>query len=196
MWGNLQRIDGVIVGSGVQQPIRGQLCKISYKRPETWHWMFSARLISGPDNSATFFSRIFVNFDVVIGVGRSVLRMALEPRAQSFETYVFRWGPTNPAFPRGAHIYTSQAVSPSRDFEGDGTTTTPGALITELVAQDIQVNVSVLGITLDTNVAAIGQPFSLEVSALFAPKTHIRPDWLRIDVPMSAQFPGEEIEGR
>jgi hypothetical protein len=66
--------------------------------------------------------------------------------------------------------------------------------VTEIVAQDIQLNVRAqIGIS----GALVGYPYNAvcEVTALFAPKTHVRPDWYR-EGPQEVQFPGGEVGGR
>ena len=98
-------------------------------------------------------------------------------------------------FPRGAQIWSTEALSPSKSFQGDGPIAY-GEGINQIVAEDLQLQVQVVGLTIPANVAAAGQNAVVEVSALFAPKTHVRPDWLQLDVPIETQFPGSEVGGR
>ena len=199
MWGNTQTITTPMTGSGINPLAEAQLVKVAYKRPETWHWLFGARLISGPNNDPGFFSRIFVNFDVITGVGRSVQRfqfMPGTPGTRSFELFTFQWGPVNRVFPAQAHLYSGQAQSPPRSYQGDGPFPEDGPAITQLVAENIQVTTRILAITNDLNVGALGRPCTIEVSASFAPKVHVRPDWLQLEAPVESQFAGEEIAGR
>jgi hypothetical protein len=200
MWGNTQLIDVPIETTGAaRQGVTNTLCRISYKRPESWHWLFQARLISGPNNSPTFFSRVFVHWEINAGIGRSVQRMMFENNGQpfaipAFDQYTFRWADPAP-FPIGAYIWSSHTLSPSKLFDaaGPNTLTHP---VTEIVAQDLTLQVQVVGLTVADNVAAVGQTVRLEVSAQFAPKTHVRPDWLHPNGPLEEQFPGDEIGGR
>ena len=64
-----------------------------------------------------------------------------------------------------------------------------------IVAQDIQLSVRAVCYTVVGNVAALGQRVELEVSAQFAPQTHVRPDWFR-KAPEELAFAGSEVEGR
>lgn len=196
LWGNTQQIVVPIETTGaLRKGVTNQLIRIAYRRPETWRWLFSARLLAGPDNTAGFFTRLFVHWELTVGVGRSVIQMAFGEGGRAFEDYVFQWGPINPAFPRGAQIWTSETASPARTYTGDGGNL-PGPPSPLVVAEDIQLQVQIVGLTVVDNLAAVGQNATVEVSAQFAPNVHVRPDWLRLDVPPEAQFPGAEIEGR
>lgn len=203
LWGNTQQISVPIETTGaIREGVTNQLVRIAYRRPETWHWLFSARLISGPDNTPGFFSRLFVHWELTVGVGRSAVQMQFELNSPTqsfaipaFEDFIFRWGPTIATFPRGAHIWSTESRAPTRFFEGDGPQV-PGDPVNQIVAQDIQLQVQIVGLTVADNVLAAGQSAVVEVSAHFAPKTHFRPDWLQLDVPPEAQFPGEEVGGR
>lgn len=203
LWGNTQRIEFPIETTGAfRQGVTNQLIRVAYKRPETWHWIFQARLISGPNNTVGFFSRIFVHWELTVGIGRSMQRMHFEnattPGAnfpiRAFEEYTYRWADPDP-FPAGATIWSTQTTAPSRDFDAAGPFPA-GPAVTEIVAQDIQLQVQVVGLTAVGNVAAVGQNAIIEVSAQFAPKTHVRPDWLQLEVEPEAQFTGQELGGR
>lgn len=198
LWGNLEQVTTIVRGSGVVFGNEQQLCKVGYGRPDTWHWFFSARLISGPDNTPGFFTRVRVDFDVTIGSGRGATPIYPLPTgvlALGFEHYDFQWGPVTPAFPSGAFIYSTDAVAPGRSFQGDGPAVT-GTLITQLPAEAIQVKTRVFATTIDLNVAALGQPVVVEVSSYWAPKSHVRPDWYQIGKSPHTQFPGHEVPGR
>jgi hypothetical protein len=201
LWGNTQRIQTVVETLPTQQFRQGntgQLLKIAYKRPETWHWVLYAKLLAGPDNTPTFFSTIFVNWELVVGVGRSIVPMVgggLSQFGRSFERFTFQWGPTNGSFPAGREIWTSAALTPNREFNTDPPFEAETGTIDQIVAQDIQLSCRVSALTILANVAAVGQPVEVEVSAAFAPKSHVRPDWYR-RAPPELAFPGDEIEGR
>lgn len=201
MWGNSQTITVPMETTGaVRNGIAQQLIKISYKRPESWHWIFQAKLISGPDNTAPFFSRIFVHFNLTVGIGRSFQRMTFGGgpwfAGPAFEDYIFRWGDPDP-FPAGATIWTTQALAPSRTFDPRGQIPVPdGTPVEQVVAQDIQLEAQVVALTVGGNVAAVGQPCVVEVSAQFAPKTHVRPDWYQPEAPHESLFGGDEVGGR
>jgi hypothetical protein len=203
MWGNTQQVTVPIETTGfARQGVTNQLVRIAYKRPESWHWLMSAKMISGPDNTPGFFSRILVHWELTVGLGRSAIQMQFELNSltqtfaiPAFEDFEFRWGPVFPAFPRSAHIWSTQARAPSRFFDAE-TPQPAGDPVQQIVAQDLQLQVQIVGLTVPANVAAVGQNVVVEVAAMFAPKTHIRPDWLQLDVPPEAQFSGEEVQGR
>lgn len=188
MWGNTQTFNGLVEDNTVfRQGTLGQLVKISYARPESWHWMFSARALKGPANTPGFFTRLFVLFDLTIGVGRSVQQFVSAPGVFPFEQFIFKYGPLQ-GFPTGEQIYSSSAAAPNRNFDSD-TPAVSTDQIDQVVAQDIQLSCRLFATTVVANVAAVGQPFSVEVSAAFAPKTHIRPEW------HDKRFPGGEDGG-
>lgn len=200
MWGNTQQISAVIETTGaLRVGTTNQLVRISYKRPETWHWIFSARLLSGPANTAGFFTRLFVHWELTSGIGRSAIQMAFPNVATTFaqpafDDFTFQWGPVNPAFPVGAQIWATEATTPGKSFQADGPASF-GNPLQQIVAQDLQLQVQIVGLTVPANVAAVGQTAVVEVSAQFAPKTHVRPDWF-IPKPAEMKFPGAEIQGR
>ena len=199
LWGNTQNV--VTPVETVGQPREGftqQLLKASYKRPETWHWLFAARLLSGPDNTPTFFTRIFVRFNLTVGIGRSAIVIASDVTrtffVRPFEEFIFQWGPVGTAFPIGAQIYSTESLAPSRSFQADGPAA-DGQPVSEIVAQDLQLVAQVSALTVAGNVAAVGQPVTVEVSAQFAPKTHVRPDWSQTRAPHEIAYAGAETGG-
>lgn len=203
LWGNTQQITVPIETTGaVRQGVSNTLVRISYKRPETWHWLFQAKLISGPNNTPGFFSRLFVHWQLAVGIGRSNQRMEfqLSPgqafAIRAFEDYIFRWQDPAP-FPINAAIWTTKVFSPARTFDTAVTPGVPdGPEVDQIVAQDLQLNVQIVGLTVADNVAAAGQNAVVEVSAAFAPKTHVRPDWYQSDVGNEGVFAGDEVAGR
>lgn len=183
MWGNTQilRVTSADWGEALEQA--NQLVKISYKRPETWHWFFMAvprfpAAPVGPGNGS-----VVLHWDLTFGHGRSNITI------RDFETYLWQWFGAAPTAP----VYSSQVYGPNRQFRNFDPP--PLALqnrVDQIVAQDIQLQVRM---DLSDNLIA-NEVFELEVSAYFSPKTHIRPDWLLLDVPPEAQFSGEEVGGR
>lgn len=202
LWGNSQTIEfPVETIAAPRSGITNQLIKISYKRPETWHWMFQARLIDGPPlNTPDFFTDIIVHWELIVGIGRSMQRMAFESSGSNFaippfEQYRFRWSAPDP-FPRNAVIWTTQANAPGRFFGFDSPPSFSASTVNQIVAQDIQLQVQCVALTVEDNVAVAGRNLKVEVSAQFAPVVHVRPDWLHPTAPIEQQFPGDEIGGR
>lgn len=183
MWGNTQVIDTLTIGAlGNLNPVpkSGQLCKVSYGRPDTWHWVFSAKILSAPDAIAPSLAAVVVVFDLIVGIGRSNIQLP------DFETFTINYPGVAPKTP----FYSTQALGPNRVL-----TPTPPAVaipnvISEIAAQDIQVLTRVLAFH-----TAADLPVQIEVSAHFAPKNHIRPDWYRLG-PEEVAFPGSETEGK
>lgn len=183
MWGNTQTLRVSSADWGEATELANQLIKINYKRPEAWHWVFKAvpRFPASPGGGQV--GSVRVHWDLTFGHGRSNITI------RSFEVYQWQWvgaGPTQ-------EIYSSQVFGPNRFINDFDPPPTPREnLIEQIVAQDIQ-----LQVRMDlTNNTIANQTFELEVSAYFSPKVHVRPDWLQIDAPPEAQFPGEEVQGR
>jgi hypothetical protein len=65
--------------------------------------------------------------------------------------------------------------------------------IQQVVAEDIQ---CAARIAVGADEFPLAVPVVVEVGAFFAPKNHIRPDWLQLEVPVEAQFTGAELAGR
>lgn len=213
LWGNTQRISVPVQSSsnpGRRTSTPGQLIKISYKRPETWHWLFAARLISGPNSDGVNSLQLQVIFDLTVGVGRSMVQVLGSPTAINgntpFEAYFFTWGPLAAIFPANAFLYSTQVLAPNRTFRSDppfpnqggfpvaGEFVTGPSVIDQIVAQDLQLNCQLICLATAGD-AAIGQSVVVDVSAQFAPKTHMRPDWFR-NAPEELIFAGSEVEGR
>ena len=207
LWGNTQQIETVVaLPSGISgvaaNPGVGQLVKVSYKRPTAWNWIFSSKLIAGPPGgSLTTNVAISVEFELTIGIGRSMIMMAPQVISPSsgtfsppFERHSFVYGTQ---FPRNAQIWSTKTTSPSRTFIGDVVGTPPIAdaptVVDNIVAQDIQLVTRVYATAEPPN-TAIGALVSVEVSAEFAPLVHVRPDWFN-EGPNESRFGGNEIGG-
>lgn len=213
MWGNTQVIEVPIIAQivGPMQLKSNQLTKISYKRPESWHWLFAARTVDGP-TPAGGSVRLLVFWDLTLGLGRSVFQTG-DPTTtpgstilQTFDAYSFTWS-SAPGFVRNARIWTTETFSPQRAWTNFGTIPDPGGnavppepnptVIRSVPAQDIQLDVRLFAQQFPPpNTDVVGQTVQVEVSAFWSPKVHIRPEWLQLDVPPEAQFPGAEIGGR
>lgn len=188
LWGNTERLTITSDSFGAARVVSGQLNKISYKRPDTWHWFFGAKLISGPTVASPQEAGVRIHFDVTIGVGRSFYQIP------SFETLQWVWsdpggGPV-PTPPTDVLLYSTTAVAPNRSYNN---ATPPAAVenrINEIVAQDIQVQLRLEGLSNFPNTIVV------DVTGFWSPKTHVRPEWLLGDrVPPEAKFPGNEIGG-
>jgi hypothetical protein len=190
MWGNSETFGPMGAFSPDSVPILGrQLVRVSYKRPETWRWVFAARLIEAPSAGALGTYEMTIDFDVTIGLGRSSVTLP------NFDRLKWTWTGTGNA-PVGYPLWSTRTLSPPTEYsfvDGAPVADQTGREIDDLVAQDIQVSCRVQFVALDE---PEGGQATLEVSGYFAPKTHIRPDWLQLDVPVESQFPGGEVGGK
>jgi len=169
MWGNTQTMAIPESAGGATSPLvptPGQITRIAYGRPEAWHWMFSAKLLAGPDTANVGeHVTLGIHFDLSIGVGRSVMIIP------DFEVYFFEWS-DGQAFPQDRMIWSSQSASPGRRFVAPATSTLPG-VCDQFVAQDIQCTVRCFLQELSIPTA----PVTIELSAMFSPIVHVRPEW-------------------
>lgn len=197
MWGNAVdlRIDST--GLDPDRPVlkAQQVVKVSYKRPDSWSFFFGGRLKGvQPYGSAAFVS---MQFDIFTGIGRSVFQTGPQPfiPPDAFSKLAFCkfvWAvPLNAIGSTQPVKYTTVVDTPRMDDrvpEGDGTI----RQIECLPAQDIQVSVQliVLPILLPTPLV-----YEAEAHAYFAPRSHVRPDWIDVDAPPNVRFRGEELGG-
>ena len=213
MWGNSQPIVATLQDSAAPNrgSTPGQLVRINYLRPETWHWLFAAKLVDGPNSDPAASCQVEVSFDLTVGIGRAAViidsgggPVGLGAQGgKTFETFFFEWG-NGPAklFPNGVNLWSTEVLGPNRSYKSnppfpnqDGFPT-PGDFITgpsridQIVAQDIQVNCRVIALAIGPGSSNIGQQVTVEVSALFAPKTHVRPEWFK-----GGRYPGAEDGG-
>lgn len=194
MWGNTQLQEATQNGGSLvaSPPNVQQLVRVSYRRPETWHWFFQSRLITMPTPGIpAAFANVDVHFDLTIGIGRA---MSIIP---DFE--VHSWHIENPQVPPttpgqpGNILRTTQAVGNRLyNLGSGGVLVTDVSPISQFVAQDIQIQARLILTTSGSGFSA-----SCEVSGLLAPKTHVRPDWYQDKrFPIESQFPGAETGGK
>src|ERR1043166_2858743 len=84
MWGTIEQVTTIATVSAL--PATGgtssqQLSKVAYKRPDTWQWLFFARLVSAPNGGGGGApAEASVDFDVTIGVGRASVTLPVFER--------------------------------------------------------------------------------------------------------------------
>lgn len=164
------------------------LLRISYKRPETWRFLFSARMLSGP-GSDNHQSNVSVWFELLTGIGRSAIRIPFWVSLPQFS-----WN--NLAGPSTAIVqWTTHATESGLQFSFDSQdpqVTWQTQILSDLiVGQDLTV---VAHCSFTTNLETT-TPAVVEVSGQLAPNVHTRPDWYR-NAPDELVFPGAEVEGR
>lgn len=162
MWGS--QADGQISLTGVDVRQSGnQLAKIGYKRPDTWSFFFVLNLLTFNVPGGGGAVQLFANFDVTLGVGRSSTTI------RNFA--VLKIGRTFPFAPAlmPAQLWTTV----SGNFEDiDGTIARVPTSALDFPSQDIQCEARMLA----TGSTTLDLTYS--VAAYFAPKTHVRPEWL------------------
>lgn len=195
MWGNSQTIELFLPATESQVPaVKGQLTRIAYGRPETWNWLFTARVVSADDADVGEPLQISIVWELTVGIGRSMQQNL------GFDSWAILWG-NPPLFPSlvGPRTLlwstTTFQTTIIRPIYGFDPLLQPRNEIREIVAQDIQLNVRAV-LSSPVTPRANDKRAVLEIGAQWAPKTHIRPDWLLIDVPPEAQFPGGEVGAR
>ena len=176
MWGTKKTVE-ITQDASLQVARQSeQLVRINYKRPETWRWLFAAKLIS---KTAPGDITLFVNWNLTFGVGRSSTQFP------AFEQYLF----STAAIPINANdTIFSSTVSGRLRLQGVPAASQPATNVIETIAaQDIQLQTDFVFAS-----ATAGEQCVVEVSAYFAPNTHIRPDWML----KSGSFLGEELGGQ
>lgn len=160
MWGN--QLPVTVVATAAPFDLNtSQLVNINYGRPETWSWIFWATIIS--DTGAGNPGVLQVRFNLTIGVGRTRVQM------DNFVTMLF-----GPPLPTPTQSWTTTTTDPQT------------RLLSDIPAQDIILNAT----TIITGGAAPGTSIDLLVGAMFAPKSHVRPEWFE------GRFRGGENDGK
>lgn len=195
MWGSSQVVRCEATGSDQATVFNaGQLAKVAYKRPETWHFLFQARIINapGPVTSPTNGLVITVRFDVITGIGRSQSQLV------GFDTWNWIW--TGSELPPTTVLWATSAETPLLRYviDPDSGLYVPDPrgvrVVDQIIGQDIQVTCAVsLEMTgIDEGDARTAD---VEVSAYVSPKTHIRPEWFLQGTVPEVNFGGDEIKG-
>lgn len=194
MWGNSVEVPlNAYTSDSPLVSTAGQIVKVAYKRPESWHFLLGARIINAPTIDADNDAILTVNFDIITGIGRSQQQMP------TFQTFNWKWrNSIAPAPPPTTIIWCTSTKTPplgyifsAGEFIPDPSTQRD---VLELVGQDIQVTCRadffMRGINEGEQSTAV-----VEVSAFLAPKTHVRPDWY-VKGPPEVLFGGDEIAGK
>lgn len=160
MWGNSQVIDHTFLGNGspegglpVDSP--GQVITINYGRPETWRFLFVAKLQNVQTDSEI--AQVEVFFDLMPGVGR------VTSMIRGFEHYVFPAPLANDQM-----IWSTSVQGPLRNPDA----LDDSNIIQLFPAHSIQLAARALLIDFQAN-----DTVQIEIAAHFSPNTHIRPEW-------------------
>jgi hypothetical protein len=181
MWGSTSHF-AISNASGAQQT--GQLCRVQYKRPETWAFMCWAR-IDQIDGAAATDVKLNVIFNFYVGVGRSTLDLLGAPTGGNTGPFGVPSGLVNFQFPigalPGATCWTTSAEAQGQ-VEADFSTPIK-SLIDKFPAMGIQVSATVAAVIVSSYTV------KLTAGVQLAPVNHIRPDWFK------GIFDGEELAG-
>lgn len=168
-----------------------QLGRVAYKRPESFRFLFHARIVEAPASPGPVVDGEFVNltvvWEIITGVGRT----------QSIQDEFARvnWLYADGPAPTGRVKWLTQTNSPPLLEDTSGLVLTSTTPVQVIVGEDIQCRAFVHAFTPETWFTP-GAVAVVEVTALFAPNVHQRPDWFHPDGPIEQVFPGDEIGGR
>ena len=162
MWGSDAGLTIPLTGVAVANQTT-QLARIAYQRPDTWTPLFRLSIldIRGAVAGAV---QVFAAFDLTVGVGRSAVELRNYCVLEIGRTIPVPVTPPN-ALP--AIIFATQAGL-FTDIDSTIVRAPAGA---EFPAQDIQCVCRVL------TTGSTTMQLDVNVSAFFAPRTHIRPSW-------------------
>jgi len=174
MWGGLQSFKASTLTPAFQFTTEQQLVRVEYHRPESWRFLFFARILRNVNHNPSILQ---VDFQVIPGVGRASVNL------KPFERFKFLL----PIGTSGAVEKFSTSVNgPVRDDTLPVPPTVPQPnVIDSFVAQDVQVS-----FTASIVLTVPGDECDAEVGCLLAPWHHARPDW------QLHKFTGEELGGR
>lgn len=184
LWGNTQIMSvAASAGASLNEGNTNTLVRIAYNRPETWRFLFAARIISAPQTIAGQSAELAVWFELITGIGRSAIQIPFFSNIPDFN-----WD-NGVAVPPPTEVrWLNQAF-----IQLPGPAFTNPLYFTETITgQDLTV-VAHARFATDIPGAA---PCVVEVSGQFAPNVHVRPDWSRLEVSEAEQFAGGETGGR
>lgn len=207
MWGNTQLIaapPNTFTDPNVSEQ-KISLCRVAYNRPETWRFLLAAKLVSAPATGGGDQANVSLWFELMTGIGRSAIIL---PFWASLPGWQWNFGASVPVnltdwtnWTSGSNLgrTITDAFTSVTDETPPVTTTFPQILSSftiptdTIIGQDMTL---VAHVNFVTDIPGVTQPAVVEVSAQFAPNTHVRPDWMQVDAGPREQFPGGEIRGR
>ena len=164
-----------------------QIGKVSYKRPETWSFWLQARLVGGSLNPGPGTTVIVCNVHLYLGVGRIISITKDDANNTGFVRFLWQIPPL--VTPGAGNINNTKYTTRVRTPWLEDIDHASFELIDHLVAQDIQCEATVEFLS-----APVGATVDVECTAMFAPRTHIRPDWYSDDEWFDP-FKGGELGG-
>jgi len=186
LWGNAIPLNTKVGGIGFMQTNPGQLVKVNYARPETWRFLFGFSFLTLPPNDAANKLTVLVDFDLIVGIGRTSISM------HSFAQFSRADTPSNLAA-LGTLWTTAAYTSPVTVDYTAAAPVSASVPVETFVAQDIQCSARVRAAGGITGLA--GKPLGVQVHAYFAPNVHIRPEWFTDERGDGSRFRGQESGG-
>lgn len=181
LWGTSVLVAPPIQGTaGGDYGLTGQLARINYGRPENWRFLFGIEVLSTPPGVYTL--QLTVNFQLVVGVGRSHLQMPLFYQFSRSANHVNFDGQTFWTTKTNTQTNPLNTANPV-EFE-----------VESFPAEDIQCSAHAVAIVGAPGPLA-GLPVQCNLHAYFAPSTHVRPDWFTDAKGNGARFMGKETGG-
>lgn len=182
MWGSTVTKSVTTPASGNQTVGSVQLARINYGRPETWSFFFAVQLL-GP---APMNTQVGVTLDLILGLGRTNFKTpdamnGIISGNQQATFCQFIWQPTATGIWDNNPRWTTQTLG--SPFDNAPQLVGNQVPLAWFPAEDIQASSSIV-------IAATGPvTVNAAVTAWFAPRTHIRPEWFK------GKFRGQEDRG-
>ena len=160
MWGGTVTTDLIITPTPVDsQTVKSQMARIDYGRPETWTFLFAVNVTTAPGNAAQTL-QLDVFWDLFLGIGRTQVSLL------GFGQITIGGAKLS-----GLSRWTTVVKAPELNAFA---TYTPD--LTKFPAQSINCSTRARCFQ-QVGGGNLGESVSCEVTALFAPTTHVRPEW-------------------
>jgi hypothetical protein len=176
MWGSDQQIAFSGNAGGITSNASAQLSRVDFGRPDTFSFFLSALVTAAnAPNGDTGNATLSVDYDLTIGLGRSVVQI------RSFEHYEIVLGFVAGLWDGSQQlVYSTEVVAPKRTAAS-----TDQNIIRELPTQSVNIAARcTLATAFDVELG------SVTCSAYFCPRTHLRPEWFK-----GGNFKGGEDNG-
>lgn len=163
MWGGLVNFEAATTTPAFTFSKTQQLARVEYHRPETWRFLFFARLLGSNNHSPATFE---VDFNIIPGVGRGSINL------QPFERFVFKL-PIGPLVGGAVEKWSTSVIGPVRDDTLPVPPDVPQPnVVDSFVAEDCSISV-----TAAVSLTVPGDTLQAEMGCLISPWHHVRPDW-------------------
>jgi hypothetical protein len=186
MWGGAAQVTASTSSAGLNYRTQGQLARIEYKRPESWRFLFYAKVLRSQTSNPAILD---VQFFVIPGVGRASTQLGtpFDSTVLNLNIPFERFRFLLPIGTGGAVTKWSTSVNgPVRDDTAVVPPVVPTPNVVDSIpAQDLQVSYAA-----QVQLTLPGDEVQAELGVLLAPWHHARPDW------QAHKFVGEELGGK